>query len=143
MQALCSMAKAYGPVVGRILITLLFLKSGFEKIAGFSAVAGFMASTGMPAAEFLLVGAIVLEIAGALMVLLGWHARWGALMLAAFVVPATLIFHNFWAVDAAQYTNQVNHFMKNLSILGGLAYVMAAGSGPFSLGKEAKSSSAQ
>jgi putative oxidoreductase len=102
-----------------------------------------MASTGMPAAEFLLVGAIVLEIAGALMVLLGWHARWGALMLAAFVVPATLIFHNFWAVDAAQYTNQVNHFMKNLSILGALVFIMGAGAGPFSLGKEAKSSSAQ
>jgi len=143
MQALCGVAKAYGPVVGRILITLLFLKSGFEKIAGFSAVAGFMASKGMPAAEFLLVGAVVLEIAGALMVLLGWHARWGALMLAAFVVPATLVFHNFWSVDAAQYTNQVNHFMKNLSILGALVFIMGAGAGPFSLGKEAKSSNAQ
>ena len=139
MQALCGVAKAYGPVVGRILITLLFLKSGFEKIAGFSEVAGFMASKGMPAAEFLLVGAVVLEIAGALMVLLGWHARWGALMLAAFVVPATLIFHNFWSVDAAQYTNQVNHFMKNLSILGALVFIMGAGSGPFSLRKDRES----
>ena len=139
MQALCNLAKSYGPVVGRILISLLFLKSGFEKIAGFSAVAGFMASRGMPAAELLLVGAVVLEIAGALMVLLGWHARWGALMLAVFTVPATLIFHNFWAVDAAQYSNQVNHFMKNLAILGGLAYVMGAGSGPFSLRKDGES----
>jgi len=143
MQALCSMAKAYGPLVGRILITLLFLKSGVEKIAGFSAVAGFMASKGMPAAEILLIGAVVFEIAGALMVLLGWHARWGALMLAAFLVPATLIFHNFWAVDAAQYTNQVNHFMKNLSILGALVFIMGAGSGPFSLRKEGKSGSAR
>jgi putative oxidoreductase len=139
MQALCNMAKAYGPLVGRILITLLFLKSGFEKIAGFSTVAGFMASIGMPAAEILLIGAVVFEIAGALMVLLGWHARWGALMLAVFVVPATLIFHNFWAVDAAQYSNQVNHFMKNLSILGALVFIMGAGSGPFSLRTEMES----
>jgi putative oxidoreductase len=143
MQALCDVTKAYGPVVGRILISLLFLKSGIEKIAGFSAVSGFMASQGMPAAEFLLVGAIVLEIAGALMVMLGWNARWGALMLAVFIVPATLIFHNFWSVDAAQYTNQVNHFMKNLSILGALVFIMGAGAGPFSLGKEAQSSRVQ
>jgi putative oxidoreductase len=139
MQALCNLAKSYGPVVGRILISLLFLKSGFEKIAGFSAVAGFVASRGMPAAELLLVGAVVLEIAGALMVVLGWHARWGALMLAVFTVPATLIFHNFWAVDAAQYSNQVNHFMKNLSILGALVFIMGAGSGPFSLRKDGES----
>jgi putative oxidoreductase len=142
MQALCNLAKGYGPLVGRILITLIFLKSGFEKITGFSAVAGFMASMGMPAAEFLLVGALVFEIAGALMILLGWHARWGALLLAVFTIPATLIFHNFWAVDAAQYQSQLNHFMKNLAILGALVYVMAMGSGPFSLRKESESASA-
>ena len=102
-----------------------------------------MASKGMPAAEFLLVGAVVFEIAGALMVLLGWHARWGALLLAVFVVPSTPIFHNFWAVDAAQYSNQLNHFMKNLSILGALVFIMGAGSGPLGLGKEGKSASAQ
>ena len=79
MQALCNLAKNYGPLIGRILIALIFLKSGFEKITGFSAVAGFMAKVGMPAPEFLLVGSIVFEIAGGLMVLLGWHARWGAL----------------------------------------------------------------
>jgi len=139
MQALCNLAKGYGPLVGRVLITLIFLKSGFEKIAGFSAVAGFMASMGMPAAEFLLVGALVFEIAGALMILLGWHARWGALLLAIFIVPSTLIFHNFWAVDAAQYSNQVNHFMKNLSILGALVFIMGAGSGPLSLKEDSAS----
>lgn len=133
MQALCSLAKNYGPLIGRILIALIFLKSGFEKITGFSMVAGYMAKVGMPAAEFLLVGSIVFEIAGGLMVLLGWHARWGALLLAIFIVPATLIFHNFWAVEAAQYTNQMNHFMKNVSILGALVLIMGMGSGPLSL----------
>ena len=71
-----------------------------------------------------------------LMVLAGWNARWGAVLLALFTIPATLIFHNFWAVDAAQYQNQFNHFMKNLAVLGGLAYIIAMGSGPYSLRKE-------
>ena len=142
MQMMCHLARQYGPLIGRILIALIFLKSGLEKIIGFSAVAGFMAKAGMPAPEFLLVGSIVFEIAGGLMVLLGWHARWGALLLAAFMVPATLVFHNFWAVEAAQVTNQVNHFMKNVSILGALAFIMGMGSGPLSLRKDGESTSA-
>ncbi len=139
MQALCNLARNYGPLAGRILIALIFLKSGYEKIVGFSAVAGFMAAKGMPFAEVLLVGSIVFEIAGGLMVLLGWHARWGALLLAAFIVPATLIFHNFWAVDPAQMTNQVNHFMKNVSMLGALVFIIGMGPGPLSLRKESGS----
>jgi len=136
MQALCNLAKDYGPLLGRILIALIFLKSGVEKIIGFSAVAGFMTLKGMPAAEVLLVGSIVFEIAGGLMVLLAWYARWGALLLIAFIVPATLIFHNFWTLEGAQYMNQVNHFMKNLSILGALVFILGMGPGPLSLRKE-------
>ena len=133
MQALCNLAKTYGPLAGRILITLIFLRSAYGKITGFSTVAGVMAKKGMPFSEVLLAGAIVFEIAGGLMILLGWNARWGALLLAIFLVPATLIFHNFWAVDAAQLTNQLNHFMKNVSILGALVFIIGMGSGPLSL----------
>lgn len=127
--------KTCGPVAGRILIAPLFLLSGFHKITGFSSVAAIMAKVGMPFPEVFVIGAIAFELGGAIMVLLGWHARWGALLLVLFTIPATLLFHNFWAVDAAQYSGQLNHFMKNLAILGGLVYVMAAGSGPLSLGK--------
>jgi putative oxidoreductase len=143
MEALCSLVKAYGPVVGRVLITPLFLLSGFSKITGFTATAATMAKMGMPFPEVMLVGAIVFELGGGLMVLLGWHARLGALLLAVFTIASTLVFHNFWAVDAAQYRGQLTQFMKNLSILGGLVYIMVAGSGPFSLGKEGKSGSAR
>jgi putative oxidoreductase len=138
MHALCDLAKNFGPLIGRILITAIFLHSAYGKITGFSVVAGVMAKKGMPFAEVLLVGAIVFELAGGLMVLLGWKARWGALLLALFVVPATLIFHDFWAVDAAQYRNQLNHFLKNMSILGALIFIMGAGSGPLSLKKESE-----
>jgi putative oxidoreductase len=133
MQALCALVRQYGPLVGRVLITAIFLISGYHKIVGFSAVSGMMAKMGMPMADLLLVGAIVCEFGGALMVLLGWNACLGALLLIVFTVPATLMFHNFWAVDPAQYQNQFNHFMKNLAIIGALVYVMAAGSGPYSL----------
>ncbi|OGA25791.1 MAG: hypothetical protein A3I02_04865 [Betaproteobacteria bacterium RIFCSPLOWO2_02_FULL_67_26] len=130
------MAKTYGPLVARFLITFIFLRSAISKITAFTLVAGMMAKKGMPFAEVLLVGAIFCEFAGSLMVLLGWHARIGALLLAIFLVPATLIFHNFWAIDPAQareVANQANHFFKNVSILGALVLIIAMGSGPLSL----------
>lgn len=136
MQALCNLTRIYGPLAARFLITFLFLRSALEKTTAFAVVADMMAGKGMPFAEVLLVGSIVLETAGSLMVLLGWHARWGAVLLAIFLVPATLIFHNFWAIDPAlarEAANQANHFFKNVSILGALVMIMAVGAGPLSL----------
>lgn len=133
MKWLCETVRQYGPLVGRILIAVIFLKSGFGKITGFSGTAAYMASQGMPFAEFLLAGAVVFELAGAVMLILGWRVHWGALLLVVFMIPATLMFHNFWAVEAAQYQNQLNHFLKNLAMTGGLLYVMAFGAGPLSL----------
>jgi putative oxidoreductase len=143
MHALCDLVRQYGPLAGRILITAIFLVSGYHKIVGFAAVSGMMAKMGMPMPDLLLAGAIAFEIGGALMVLLGWHACLGALLLVVFTVPATLIFHNFWAVDAAQYQNQFNHFMKNAAMVGGLLYIMAMGPGPFSLQKDGASTRSQ
>jgi putative oxidoreductase len=134
MNQLCEMVRQYGPLAGRILMALIFLNSGFGKITGFAGTAGFMASKGMPFAEVLLAGALVFELAGAIMLILGWRVHWGALLLIVFMIPATLMFHNFWAVDAAQYQNQLNHFLKNVAMIGGLLYVMAFGAGPLSMG---------
>jgi len=135
MHALCDLVRQYGPLAGRILITAIFLKSGYEKIIGFAAVSGMMAKMGMPMPDLLVIAAIVCEIGGGLMVLLGWNVCWGALLLVVFTIPATLMFHNFWAVGPAEYQSQLIHFQKNLAILGGLAYIMAFGPGPYSLKK--------
>ena len=136
MNTLCELTQRYAPLLGRFLITFLFFRSAFGKIANFSGAAGGMAAKGMPYAEVFLVGAIAFEIVGSLCVLLGWKARWGALALLIFLVPATLIFHNFWAIDPAQMrelTNQTNHFFKNLTIMGALVFIIGMGPGPLSL----------
>ena len=52
-----------------------------------------------------------------------------------FIIPTTLVFHNFWAVPADQMQGQMNNFLKNLAIMGGMIYVVVFGSGPFSLKK--------
>ena len=136
MQALCELSQRYAPLLGRFLITFIFFRSAFGKITNFSGVAGSMAAKGMPYAELFLVGAISIEIAGSLCVLVGWKARWGALALLIFLIPATHIFQNFWAIDPAQVremANQTNDFFKNITIIGALIFIMGVGPGPLSL----------
>ncbi|MGH8756366.1 MAG: DoxX family protein, partial [Burkholderiales bacterium] len=102
-----------------------------------NSTADYMAGHGLPIPQLLLVATILIELGGGLMIALGWQARWAALAIFLFIIPTTLIFHPFWVADAAQMQNQIN-FMKNIAIMGGMLYIMAYGSGPFSLGKKDK-----
>ncbi|CAG9185542.1 Inner membrane protein YphA [Cupriavidus laharis] len=111
--------------VGRALLGLLFLISGILKISSFSGVAAWMASAGLPFASVALVLAILVEIGGGLLLVVGWQARIAAAVLALFLIPVTLIFHGFWSADAANAQNQLNHFLKNVAIFGGMLMVFA------------------
>lgn len=111
--------------LGRALLGVLFLLSGIFKIGGFAGTASWMASAGLPLASLLLAATIVVEITGGLTLIIGWNARWGALCLALFLVPVSLIFHAFWSADAANFQNQFNNFFKNVAILGGMLVVFS------------------
>jgi putative oxidoreductase len=121
------------PLLGRILLALIFLVSGLGKVGGWNETAGYMASKGMPVVPLFLVAAILLEIGGGLSVLLGFRAKLGAAALIVFLIPATFIFHNFWALEGMDQQINMIMFMKNLSILGGLLLVVAFGPGPISI----------
>ena len=88
----------FGPLVGRILLALIFLKSGIGKIGGFAATAGYMSSKGLPMVDVLLTITIVIELAASAMIIVGFKARLGATALLLWMIPVTVIFHNFWAV---------------------------------------------
>jgi putative oxidoreductase len=124
----------FGPLAGRILIALVFVLAGIEKITGFGGTVGYIASKGLPLPQVAAVGAIIVELGGGAMLVLGWNARWAAAAMFVFTALAAVIFHNFWAVPADQAANQMIHFMKNISMMGGLLYVMIYGSGPLSVG---------
>jgi len=133
MNALLEMVRHYGPLVGRLLLALIFVMAGWGKITGFAGTTAYMASKGMPMVELLAVGAILVELGGGILLIIGWQARWAALALFLFVIPTTLIFHNFWAVSGPQQQVEMIQFMKNLCIMGGMLYVAAWGAGPLSL----------
>jgi putative oxidoreductase len=110
--------------IGRALVGVLFAVSGIGKVLGFAGVAAWMNAAGIPAAGLLLVLTILLEIGGGLALITGFQARFAALALAVFLVPVTLIFHGFWHADAAEFQNQLNHFLKNVAILGAMLAIV-------------------
>ena len=100
-----------GTLVGRILMAAIFLLSGMNKFAHPAMMAGYMTSMGVPAAVPLLYLSAIIELAGGLMILVGFHARAAALLLSLWLIPVTIMMH---AVPGGQL-NQVE-VMKNLRI---------------------------
>jgi putative oxidoreductase len=122
-------------LVGRILIALIFVLSGFNKIGGFSGVVGYIGSKGLPMPQVLAALTIALELGGGILLIVGFKTRWVALLFFLWLIPTTFVFHRFWGIDAAQAQNQFINFMKNVSIMGAMSMLMAFGPGAYSVDK--------
>ncbi len=129
----------YGPLIGRFLIAFIFLFAGFGKVTGFEGTVGYIASKGVPLPQMAAIAAIIVELGGGIMLVLGWNARIAAAAMLVFTAMTALIFHNFWAVPTDQAQNQMIHFMKNVSMMGGLLYVVIHGSGALSINRQGRS----
>ena len=114
--------------VGRVLLSLLFIIAGFNKLTSFEGTVQMVAGAGFPAPELMTVLAIIFELGGGLMLLLGFHARLAAWMLIAFTAIATVGYH----MDFSQQMQMIM-FLKNVAIIGGLLFVAAVGAGSWSL----------
>ena len=123
-------------LLGRLLVGALFLVAGLRKAMSIAPTAGHMAKNGVPMAEVLVYGAVLLEILGGLALILGWKTRAVAWVLAIFVIVITPIFHGFWTFPPEQFVGQLNHFLKNLAVIGGLFYIASLGAGSISLDKK-------
>jgi len=113
-------AGPYLIAIGRVLLSIIFIQAGWNKIFGYAGTAQHMEAAGVPGMLLPLV--ILVELGGGLLILLGLFTRWAALALAGFCVLAGWFFHN--PGDPGQMIS----FLKNLTIAGGL--LVLAGSGP-------------
>jgi putative oxidoreductase len=120
-------------VVGRILIALIFVRAGINKIGSIDATAAGMAKSGIPLSNILVFGAIMMELAGGLLLMVGLFSRWAALALFFYTLTLALIFHAYWAVPDAQARLQASFFFGHLSMMGGMLVVVAFGAGAYSL----------
>jgi putative oxidoreductase len=125
--------RSMSALVGRILLAAIFLVSGIAKVVDPAGAIGHMESAGIPAAGVLLWIAAAAEIAGGLSLAVGFLARVGALGLVVYLIPTTLLFHDFWNYAAAEQVSQMSNFMKNLAVMGGLLLLYAHGPGRFSV----------
>jgi putative oxidoreductase len=118
---------AITPAVGRVLMSLIFILSGYGKLMAASGTIGYIASKGLPLPEIGYGLAVLVELGGGLLLLVGLGTRWVALALALFCLATAFLFHGF-----ADMNNQI-HAMKNIAMAGGFLYVAAYGAGAWSL----------
>jgi putative oxidoreductase len=114
--------------VGRVLMSVIFLLSGFQKLAEFSGTAAYMASRGLPEPDVAAVVAIVVECIGGLFVLVGYQTRLAGLVLAIWCIATALVAHTNFGDG-----NQMIHFLKNLAMAGGFLQLLAFGGGVWSI----------
>jgi len=123
-------------LASRVLLVVLFLLFGWQKLTGFSGTVGYMASTGLPAPTLAALLAVVMEFGVGVLIALGFFTRPLALLLAVYTVATAFIGHPYWTMTGMeQYGNMIN-FYKNVSIAGALLLLVAAGPGKFSLDRK-------
>lgn len=115
-------------LVGRLFFASLFVLYGYMKLTGYAGTVGYMAKQGLPAPSVAAAIAVIVELGGGLLILIGYQTRLVALGLAIYVLVASFIAHAHFGDPA-----QLSHFMKNMAIIGGGLAFVAFGAGPYSL----------
>jgi len=117
------------PLAARICLALIFLNAGIKHVLGFSGFVDTISQT-LPLAGLLAVFTVIFLLLGSISLLLGYKVQIGATLLILFLIPATVVFHNFLA-DPGELTS----FLKNLGLIGGLLLLIYTGPGKVSLDK--------
>ena len=118
-------------LIGRILISALFLLNGIFKISNYDGTIGWMESFGMPG--ILLIPAIILEIAGPVLIIIGYKTKLAAGLLSLFCIATAFIFHNDFANQM-----QLTSFLKNIALAGGFLILFVNGAKGISLDNKFK-----
>ena len=124
------MSKQYDFVAlaGRILIGVVFLMSGTGKLVAPAATIAYIAHANVPVPVGAYAVSLAVEVVGAILIIVGFQSRLVAAGMAVFTLAAAAFFHNHWA-DRNQFT----HFMKNMSMMGGMLQIVAFGGGKYAL----------
>ena len=133
-------------MLGRILLSLVFVVAGIQKLMDIRPTADMLAATkipipdqivpylgGIPKYEALGYLVAAIELICGLMVLIGLKARWGALVLTVFTAATIILVHHFWDMSGEAFNSNLTEALKNLSIMGGLLLDVAVGAGPSSV----------
>jgi len=115
-------------LIGRILLSAMFILAGFSKLTAIGGTAQWFGSIGLPAPTVVAVLVGLLELVGGLAVLVGFYARAAAIALALFTIAASLVAHTNFAD-----MSQMLFFQKNMGIAGGFLLLAVFGPGALAI----------
>jgi putative oxidoreductase len=126
--------------VARTLVTVIFVITGIMKLTHFDGTAHMIAQKGIPLATVAAAISIAIELGGATMIIIGWQTKLAAAVQFVYLIPITLMFHNFWAAPPELHDMQMLNFLKNLGIMGGLLLLATRGAGASAVDSRAQHS---
>lgn len=119
--------------LARAMLALVFIVAGIGKFINVTGIADILAARGLPQPVAFGYGVAALEAFGGLSVLIGYKARWSALVLLVLTAGTVAILHNFWDMEGLERVRNQTQALKSLAIMGGLLLIAVGGPGRFSL----------
>jgi putative oxidoreductase len=133
-ETIMTATESYAAAAGRVLLSAIFLMSGFGKLTDRTGTIQYIEAAGLPLPSIAYIIALVCEIGGGLAILVGFRARIAAAVLCIFTLAAAIGFHSNFADP-----DMVIHFMKNVAMAGGFLMIVAFGPGPLSVDERMRS----
>lgn len=121
-------------LAGRLLLGLYFIFPGIMKITGYAGTMAYMSAHNVPFVSILLPLTIAIQILAGIAIIVGYHGKFMAFILAGLTLVISIYMHNFWAYEQGmERAHEMQNFIKNMAIMGGLLVVSGLGTGAFSL----------
>lgn len=121
--------QAFVLFIGRLLLSIIFIYSAVSQVNNWDNLTEIMTAKQIPMIPVFLVLSLVLQLFGALALIFGNKSRLGAVLLILFIIPTTIVFHDWWNLAGQDQEIEMITFMRNMAILGGLFYILVFGSG--------------
>jgi putative oxidoreductase len=129
-----SFSELISPLIGRAMLAWFFLSAALDYAGRWHGTITMLAMQNVPAPALLAAIGIVVMLIGSISLLFGFHARYGAMLLFAFTLLASIMMHDYWRIkDAVTSAADFEIFSRNIAIAGALLFIVGVGSGPFSL----------
>jgi putative oxidoreductase len=126
--------------LARILVTAIFVYSGISQLMHFDSTAHVIAARGIPLATVAAAISTLIDLGGSAMIIIGWKTKLAAAIQFIYLIPVTIMYHNFWAAPPQMHEMQLLNFLKNLGIMGGLLILATRGAGASSVDSSASHS---
>ncbi len=120
-------------LIARLFLAAMFLRAGWGKIEAYGQTVAAIGGRGVPFPQFAAPLAVFAEVAGGIALLVGYRARLAAAGLIVYVALVNYFFHDFWHLAGGEQRVQTTQFVKNLSIMSGLIFLVGAGPGRISI----------